>query len=208
MRISQIIENQTKLLSTDLLEIEDVAAGGVSKKILGSGLANGVKDIINPMTALGDVMKGGAAGILAKLAIGSANQRLFVNAAGTDIEYGYGSKVVAYTRDMTLASGDVAYTGAGFKPRSIIILSGFTASFSIAFGDITNSKWRIRLSGTNLAICEIGAAGIISLFEDTAVTKYQAGSLKSLDADGCTITWTKGGSPAAANGNFIIMYLR
>lgn len=162
----------------------------------------------NPMTTLADLIVGGASGALSRLGIGSANQRLFINAAGNGLEYGFGSKVVAYTRDMEAVSGDVAYTGAGFKPRSIIVLATYIASFCIGFGDINNSNWRVLLYDTNLAVTHFTTSSIFILTEDAAVTKYQEVVLKSLDADGCTLTFTKGGTPAAGTGNFVVMYLR
>jgi hypothetical protein len=181
MLIHEIIVEQTTFKATDLIEVEDVAAGGVSKKMLLS--------VLLP-------------------ALGLANQQLFVNAAGDGLEYGYGSKVVAHTRDMTLASGDVSYTGAGFKPRSVIIFGIYTSSFSIGLGDITTTNYFVELRGVNLASTNWGATALIDLCEDTAVTKYQRASLKSMDNDGCTLTWVKTGSPVAGIGEFYILYLR
>jgi hypothetical protein len=136
-----------------------------------------------------------------------ANQKLFGNATGTDIEWGFGSKIVAYTRDMTLASGDISYTGAGRKPRSIIVFFNYILSHYIGLGDINNSCWELGLYGTNLASTIFAANYLGFLIEDAAGTKYQQAILKTLDADGCTITWVKGGTPSAGTGNFVIMYL-
>lgn len=164
--------------------------------------------MVNPMSALADLIVGGASGVPGRLGIGSANQQLFVNAAGNGIEWGFGSKVVAYTRDMTAASGDIAYTGAGFKPNNIIVLSAFKASFTLGFGYGTDSKFAIRLFGASLGSVDSVTSTILTLIEDATTTKYQNGILKSLDADGCTITWSKGGTPSAGTGNFAILYLR
>jgi hypothetical protein len=200
MLISQIAVTQAELKPTDLFEIEDMSAVGESKKILGSK--------INPMTALADIIVGGAGGIVSRLGIGLANQQLFVNAAGDGLEYGYGSKVVAYTRDMTLAGGDVAYAGAGFKPRSIIVLSEYTTSISIGFGDIATTKYVLGLYGASLGTPYLTSSYILFLIEDAANTKNQTAVLKSIDIDGCTLTWAKLGAPAAGIGNFVILYLR
>jgi hypothetical protein len=203
--ISDITQTQSTFKTTDEYELLDVSGTPTSKKILGSTIKTGVDP--NPMTVLGDIIKGGASGAWAKLAIGLANQQLFVNAAGTDVEWGYGSKVVAYTRDMTAASGDVSYTGATFKPRSIIVLAVYTASLSIGFGDISNSNWFITLYGTNLATTYFDVFLTI-LMEDAAATKQQQLVLKSINTDGFTGTWTKVGTPAVGTGNFIVLYLR
>jgi microcystin-dependent protein len=161
-------------------------------------IANGTSGNIANLPSIAPIMTNPA---------GSANQRLFLNAANTGVEWGFGSKVVAYTRDMTATSGDVSYTGAGRKPRSIIVFFNYILSHYIGLGDINNSCWEMGLYGTNLASTIFAANYLGFLIEDAAGTKYQQAILKTLDADGCTITWAKGGTPSAGTGNFVIMYL-
>jgi len=43
--------------------------------------------IVNPMTTLGDLIKGGTSGVLTRLGVGTAGQVLSVNTGGTDVEW-------------------------------------------------------------------------------------------------------------------------
>jgi hypothetical protein len=118
-----------------------------------------------------------------------------------------GSKVVVYTRDMTAESGDAEYTGAGRTPKSMIVLSGFLASFCISFAEGT-SGFPMVLYKTNLASVYINTSYNIVVYgiEDEGNTKKQTAVIKSMDSDGCTLTWTKTGSPSAGTLNFFIKY--
>jgi|TARA_R110000824_G_C15132780_1_gene669182 hypothetical protein len=100
--------------------------------------------------------------------------------------------VVSGSRTASAGSGDQAITGAGFLPTGVIMLSGVDTGTSIiwtGFGDD--------------ALGEVGAgidsAGIF--VESVRISAGIGGSnnnmeavLKSLDSDGCTLTWTKSNS--------------
>ena len=62
---------------------------------------------------------------------------ILVNAAGKLlIEESLTSKIITDSRDMTAVSGDVAYTGVGFKPSVILAFaSDGAAASSIGFSD-------------------------------------------------------------------------
>jgi len=135
-----------------------------------------------------------AAGALARLAKGAANYKLFMNAGATAPEWASGVKIGTFTRDMSLSSGDVAYSGVGFKPSAVIFISapGVVAhSISVGFDDGTGHYavfgWG---AATSLSIT---ASSSISLIE--AAGDQQTAIIKTLDADGFTLTWTKAGSP-------------
>jgi len=104
------------------------------------------------------------------------------------------SKVLAGSRDGTAASGDVSYTGVGFQPTSIqaIMSVNDTAYSSNGYGDSAKSSF---------CVCT-PAAG--KFFTQQQLVKYtdinnwaQYATIKSYDADGFTLTWTKGGSAPA-----------
>ena len=63
-----------------------------------------------------------------KLAKGAANLKLFMNAGATAPEWAAGIKIGEFTRSIAAASGDVGYTGVGFKPSAVIFLSGVHAT--------------------------------------------------------------------------------
>jgi hypothetical protein len=106
------------------------------------------------------------------------------------------SKTITGSRDLTAAGAptDVSYTGVGFQPTSIIAMctvnGGTTGYFTITVADsakATNGLYRFAttdLSYQNNLI-----------YVGTASGTNQYATLKSYDADGFTLTWTKTGSP-------------
>lgn len=150
-------------------------------------------------TAEGDTIYRGPS-IWDRLAKGSANQKKFMNAAGTAPEWASGLKIGTFTRSMTTVGGDVSITGVGFKPSIVILLSCLSStSMTIGFDDATTHLCIINCnSGSNYYYTY---ASIMLWY---AVSNYQSSILKSLDSDGFTLTWTKTGSPT---GTGIIYYL-
>jgi hypothetical protein len=106
------------------------------------------------------------------------------------------------TRDLSTATGDVAYTGLGFTPKAIIAFGGLASTSLISTGISGTDKvsWCAQLMGTagtfNADTALIG--GVISLSD------YVLATVKSYDADGFTLTWTKTGSPT---GTLYFSYL-
>jgi len=140
-----------------------------------------------------------ASSALARLAKGDANSKVFMNAGGTAPEWSSGLKVGSFTRDASLASGDVSYTGVGFKPSAIIFLAQLSnTSISVGVDDAT----------THLCLLDY-SAGVYS-YTTASVNicvsaGYSAGGVvKSMDSDGFTITWTKYATPT---GTGTITYL-
>ncbi len=107
-------------------------------------------------------------------------------------------KIITATRDMTTASNDVAYSGVGFVPKAIIVF---------ACGEtLTAASWGFLDGTRNQAIADYSAAGAGAnvwtsggaygiILVTTAGGINQLASLKSFDADGFTLTWTKAGTP-------------
>ena len=102
-------------------------------------------------------------------------------------------KVIAATKDMTAATADVAYTGVGFKPAAIIAIAAIngTIQYSNGMADagLTTGNLYNSQASTNAYV----DANFISLW--AAGGGNQTGTLKTLDSDGFTITWTKYLSP-------------
>ena len=69
-----------------------------------------------------------AASVLARLAKGAADFKLFMNAGATAPEWASGLNYIAISRDLAAVSGDVAYTGMGFKPTALICLANIAAA--------------------------------------------------------------------------------
>ena len=115
------------------------------------------------------------------------------------------SKRLNHTRDMTAATGDVAYTGYGFLPKALFIIAVGVYMSSFGFGDSAL---------TESCVSDVGAGGTSTIIEVTMIVhidegggKEQKALLKTLDADGFTLTWTKVGAPTAGNATFAVLAL-
>ena len=112
------------------------------------------------------------------------------------------TKVIKATRDLTAASGDVEYSGVGFMPTALICI-GAIGSADNAFWGISDSdktdKYMKRQGGT------FGAPGDNYLINVEPVSNnWQIATVKSYNADGFTLTWTKSSSPT---GTLTMMFL-
>lgn len=132
----------------------------------------------------------GAAGVLSALALGAADTKLFMNAAGTAPEFASGIKLITGTRSMTATSGNVSYTGVTFKPSTIIALAAMGSLPNMVSIGLVNG-------GTNFSVYNAGnvgagywgaASNLIGLHE--AADKSQTAVWASNDSDGFTLTWT------------------
>lgn len=106
------------------------------------------------------------------------------------------TKIVNATYNTATATGNASYTGAGFAPR------GFRAYMGVA-GD-TSTRMSIGGYDGSTSFClyydvgaaKFGATTVYCIVVNDANGATQAlGIISSLDADGCTIQWTKVGSP-------------
>lgn len=105
-------------------------------------------------------------------------------------------KVIITTRDTSLASGTQAITGAGFTPRGFTVqmtgASGEGGRYSSGTYDGSSGICFYRNSSTG----NFGQSGsYVIIVQDAAGATQYLGAISSLDSDGCTIAWTKVGSP-------------
>lgn len=107
------------------------------------------------------------------------------------------SKVISATRDLTAVTGDVAYTGVGFTPTSLIASADLSTkkSWTLGFADSAKAGQGHYLTDVPQSgpLSDVGATVII--FAQSAANNYQYAIVKSYDADGFTLTWTKVNSP-------------
>jgi hypothetical protein len=118
------------------------------------------------------------------------------------------SKVKLETRDMTAASGDVSYTGYGFQPTALVIFAGRSSGsvMEMSWGASDSAK---AMGEVNLRYPAVdGSTSYCILVQSAAGSEYQFATLKSYDADGFTLTWTKGGSPSAGTLKFVVLALK
>jgi hypothetical protein len=104
------------------------------------------------------------------------------------------SKIITDTRDMTAvgAPTDVAYTGVGFKPTSLMCTFNIdgTQFMGIGFVDSALTNAQVDRDFDSNFYTNTNLINLV-ITSNTG----QRGLLKSFDADGFTITWTKVGSP-------------
>ncbi|MBW2606148.1 MAG: hypothetical protein JRD05_00785 [Deltaproteobacteria bacterium] len=145
--------------------------------------------------AAGDLVKGTGNDTADILSIGSANDKLFVNAAGTTVEYDHGLYAGSNTYDLTTASGTQAITGVGFKPSAILIQGAI-----ISVADLFSTSYHQNGSTDGGIGQRVEAAGVrmsvhAGVEIQTAAGSYQYGTVTAYGADGFTISWTKAGTP-------------
>ena len=105
------------------------------------------------------------------------------------------SKVISFSRDTGLASGNQSITGAGFTPTSAIFVGGVNSTAgraTIGFADSAKSGLGLSPYGDNATIWEIRSNAILT---HSGGANYYTGNVFSWDSDGITIAWTRFGSP-------------
>jgi len=103
------------------------------------------------------------------------------------------AKLITSTRDFTAASGDVAYTGVGFTPKVIVawVAQDNQVRASLGLWETSHATGTaIGQDGTNW---QVETALLIHATQGAGTN--QNAILKTADADGFTLTWTKVGSP-------------
>jgi len=144
------------------------------------------------LTTAGDMPYASAANTVARLAKGDPNEKLFMHASNDAPEWDTGIKMRSFTRDMTAATGDVSYSGFGFKPSAILVLTTINNqdNMSIGIADASSERAIVRRASTDTFVDR----SAIAAYEPDA-TNYQRAEVKSWDSDGVTFTWTKTASP-------------
>lgn len=104
------------------------------------------------------------------------------------------TKVLSVTHDVS-ATGTQAITGAGFQPSGGVIFMTIDNTEGASWGIFDSSK----TLGT-LLVNRAGSAGVYEPYDQMYLynadgTATAAFTITSLDTDGLTITWTKGGTP-------------
>lgn len=157
------------------------------------------------MTTQGDMVYRDASEV-ARLAKGTALQALVMNAAANAPQWMTipQIKIGSFTRDTSLASGSQAITGVGFAPRVLIFLmsvAGLTG-MSIGFDDATT---HLTVTDNYSALVNTWASNLsYSILFIAGGGSFYGGAVSSMDADGFTVTWTKGTTPT---GTATVEYL-
>jgi hypothetical protein len=171
--------------------------------LIGSGTG-----AITAMAALaaGSLIQGVSGADPAALEIGTANHKLFVNAAGNAAEWAKGLGQITSTRDMTAESGSVEYTGMGFQPNAALVIAGTSGatyqSASIGF-HVTADVAIINNYVTAAGVWRALSGNLINVIQATG--KQQFAAFNSWLSDGIKVDWVKIGTPAAETLNIFIL---
>ncbi len=116
------------------------------------------------------------------------------------------SKVLTAVRTAAAASGNQAYTGVGFKPAAVIALTGYNGAdseFSIGVLDDAGDAEAIYSTGIEQKIHRDTSGLLADAANNTS--NYQRATVVSIDPDGFTLAWVKGGSGHDANLVFLCL---
>jgi hypothetical protein len=142
---------------------------------------------------------GATIGSLAGFLFGTAGA---VSALAASARFHIGS----LTRDMTAITGSVGYTGVGFTPGVVIFLAAVNDVASLYSVGFDNSLARGCLLGASATLPKMEtSANAIYLYDGT---NSQNANISSMDGDGFTLLWTKGGTPAANTATVYYLAIR
>jgi len=123
--------------------------------------------------------------------------------ADADVNTRLNSKIVTFTRDISLTT-DLSITGVGFSP---------TAMIGFAKVDSQVLAWTIGVSDSSVSEAQIVefqadtitvSAKFLSICKTS--TDFNDAYVKTYDADGFTLSWTKSGSPTGTATVYIICF--
>lgn len=130
----------------------------------------------------------------AEITTGTNTEKLVTPKAlsDADVNTRLKSKAISGSRDLTAASGDVAYTGVGFTPTSMTCYSAISGGVVYSIASADSARTMSGIVNYYNATLDVGA--FISNIVPAAGAQ-QSAVVKSYDSDGFTLTWTKVGSP-------------
>lgn len=144
--------------------------------------------------------------ILALLCVLFATESLAQNVSAS--AFNPPPKVITITRDLSVATGSVAYTGCGFRPRALLATGGINASTAFAQYMGMTAAAAGSSSGMTGPFAASNAQSIVSgsfiIFTDTTGSNNQSLAITSYDADGFTGTWTKTGTPTGTPTAYVL----
>jgi hypothetical protein len=117
------------------------------------------------------------------------------------------SKVKTFTRVMNTADGNVAYTGVGFTPKAIFVVAAAhdTANMFTGVGFADSAKTGGSINMFTSALDWVAQGNLLRLFDNGGNNVVV--DVASFDADGFTLSYTKGGSPGAITTTFYALCL-
>ena len=170
--------------------VQTLAGGTLTSPVINTGtLASPVINVTSD--AAGDLYYRNAGGSVARLAIGAANDFL-MTFGGLPSWSGARYKAGAFTRDLTVASGTVTYSGVGFPPKLVLFFCGVNGTFTSSFGvDDLTTPGCIAQDALNVWTFDTSN----SLYLQSAAGARQTGKISGVGTGSFDIAWTKTNSP-------------
>lgn len=214
----------TKIADTDELDTHEVLKTGVhsvgeayltktsqsdqslSDTEIPAAIARDAEAILQSLIdTRGDIIFRGAS-VAEKLAKGADGE--FLKMGANDPEWvastALVSKVIAATRDLAAATGDVSHTGVGFAPTAIICLSAVSDTVRGSIGIVDSSLVEKQFETSYRGTTDNYTLGDQFFSIMIGGSDFCRAVVKSMDADGFTETITKTGSPT---GTLLLSYL-
>lgn len=105
--------------------------------------------------------------------------------------------IITSTRAMNVSSGNVSYTGVGFKPIKITAQANIPSTFSASIGTCNATQMQVQYTHSNSSYNALQSSYVVFIYGATGGVDYQIASIVSMDNDGFTLAWTKGGTDTA-----------
>lgn len=121
--------------------------------------------------------------------------RIYCNgSAFTTTGLSRGVKHGSFTRDLSIASGTQAVTGVGFKPRLVELIANLGGNAATSLGKDDGASPQCFYNNHHISANTWDNNTTVSVNLILSGASY-AGVISSMDADGFTMSWTKGASP-------------
>ncbi len=112
-------------------------------------------------------------------------------------------KIKKDTRDMEAASGDVSYTGFGFRPTGLLITAIRASGSSVGSSEPSLEEQCHYVKCT--PSCSSSSTTSAIIYIQHTGDGYQKAVVKTYDIDGFTLTWTKSNTPLAGVADLHIL---
>jgi len=136
-----------------------------------------------------------ASSVLAALAKGAADTKLFINAGATAPEWAAGIYMGTFSYDLTTATGTQAITGLGFKPNVILFVGAIHGVADVLTIAMSQSTTEYNVSQAVGATVTFQADDNTAMYFETANGDRQIATISVIGADGFTVSWIKDGTP-------------
>ncbi len=193
----QVLKTGVHAVGEDYLPKTSQSDQSLSDTEIPAAIARDAEAILQSLlTTRGDIVFRGAT-VAERLAKGADGEFLTmgVNDPGWVASTALVSKVIAATRDLAAATGDVSHTGVGFKPTAIICLTAVLSTVRGSIGIVDSALLEKQLETSYEGTTDNYGIGDQFWSIMTSSNDYCRSVVKSLDADGFTETITKTGSP-------------